>query len=135
MLTLTRIIALVLLVAVVAFFVWFTVRSDNRLTSVTFLPRPQMVYFDLYPLARNFPAFAVLGALLAAVVVGLGPKWQALSFALCLAAPVLKDMAQIPLAGRHFHWSAVWLGLLGAAIGWSLCWAAGRWILERTSNS
>jgi len=135
MLTLTRIIALVLLVAVVAFFVWFTVRGDNRLTSVTFLPRPQMVYFDLNPLARNFPAFAVLGVLLAAVVVGLGPKWQVLSLALCLAAPVLKDMAQIPLAGRHFNWSAVGLGLLGAAIGWSLCWAVGRWIVERTSNA
>lgn len=135
MLTLTRIIALVLLVGVVAFFVWFTVRGDNRLTSVTFLPRPQMVYFDLYPLARNFPAFAVLGILLAAVVVGLGPKWQVVSLALCLAAPVLKDMAQIPLAGRHFNWSAVGLGLIGAVVGWTLCWAVGRWIVERTSNA
>jgi hypothetical protein len=133
--TLMRIIFLILLVVLVAFYAWFTVRGDNRLSSVAFLPRPPMVFFDLNPLARNFPAFAVLGVLLAAVVVGLGPKWQVLSLALCLAAPVLKDMAQIPLAGRHFNWSAVWLGLLGAAIGWSLCWAVGRWIVERTSNS
>jgi hypothetical protein len=134
MLTAFRLIALALLLAAIVFFVWFAVRGDNRLTSVTFLPPGTMVYFDLHPLARNFPAFAVLGVLFAAVVVGLGPKWQALSLALCLAAPVLKDVAQIPLAGRHFNWSAVWLGLLGAAIGWTLCWAVGRWIVERTTH-
>jgi hypothetical protein len=134
MLTVVRLISLTLLVVLVAFFAWFTVRSDSRLASVAFLPRQPMVYFDLNPLARNIPAFAVLGVLFAAVVVGLGPKWQTISLALCLAAPVLKDMAQIPLAGRHFNWSAVWLGLLGAAMGWTLCWAVGRWIVERTSH-
>jgi hypothetical protein len=129
MLTVFRLIALALLLVVIVFFAWFAVRSDGRLTSVAFLPRQQMVFYDLYPLTRNFPAFAILGALCAAVVVGLGPKWQILSLVFCLAAPVLKDVAQIPLPDRHFQWSAVWWGLLGAAMGWTLCWAVGRWIL------
>jgi hypothetical protein len=131
MLTVVRLISLALLVVLVALFAWFAVRSDGRLTSVAFLPRQPMVFFDLHPLSRNIPAFAVLGFLFAAAVVGLGPKWQALSLSLCLAAPLLKDMAQIPLVGRHFNWSAVGLGVLGAVIGWTLCWAAGRWLVER----
>lgn len=128
MVTLVRIISAVLLVVVVAFYAWFTVREDNLLTSVAFLPRQPMVFYDLYPLARNFPAFAILGALCAAVVVGFGHKWQMLSLGFCLAAPVLKDLVQIPLADRHFHWSAVGLGLAGSLVGWLICWALGRWI-------
>jgi hypothetical protein len=135
MLALTRILSLLLLVAVAAFFVWFTLRGDTRLTSVSFLPRGPMVYFDLYPLARNFPAFGVLGMLLAASVIGLSPKWQVLSLVLCLSAPVLKDIAQIPLEGRHFNWFAVGFGLLGAAVGWAVCWAVGHWIIDQIEHA
>lgn len=135
MLIVTRIVLLVVLVALVFFYAWFTVRGDNQLSSVAFLPRQPMVFFDLNPVARNFPAFAVLGVLCAAVVVGLGPRWQYLSLIFCLVSPIVKDLVQIPLVGRHFNWAAVGLGVLGSLFGWLICWAFGRLLLERGSQS
>jgi len=126
---LLRLTALVLILALLAFYAFVTLRSDSRLLTIPFIPSAIAKFFDLNPLSRNFPAFAVLGFLGAATVSGLSTRWQTLVLVLCLLAPVIKDVAQIFIATRHFSWLATIFGLLGALAGW----AASRWLLGKIS--
>lgn len=114
-----RIPAAALLVGVVVLYSWLAWRGDPRIATTGLLPAPVAVYLDLKPILRNFPAFLLLAGLAATAVSGLGRRWQVVSLALCLAAPLVKDLAQDLFAPtRHFNWDATALGTLGAAVGW-----------------
>lgn len=124
-LAVVRVVALVLLALLLVIYGWLAWRSDPRLASAGILPKPVALFFDINPLARSFPAFLLLGLLGGAAVAGLGPRFAAVSFALCLLAPVLKDWAQIFTATRHFHLGGTLLGVLGTLAGWGIAaWLA-----------
>jgi hypothetical protein len=83
------------------------------------VPHAVWFYFDHHASIRNGVGFLILGAVGAAAVTGLVPRWQAWALGLSLAAPVLKDFAQDLFApSRHFNWDATGLGTLGALVGW-----------------
>jgi hypothetical protein len=125
-----RIVVLVLLGALLAFYCWLTFRGDGRLMTVPGMPRFVWVAFDYATNFRNFPAFLLVGILGAAAVAGLGSHWQYTSLAVCLLAPFLKDCVQIPMVTRHFHWGAVTYGVAGALVGWMVAASAIRWATE-----
>jgi hypothetical protein len=121
-----RLLAAVLLVVLVVIYAWLTWRNDPRLATTGLLPRPVAEFFDLNPRSRNFPAFMLFGLLGGIAVAGLGPRLMAVSFALCVLAPVLKDAAQLLTATRHFNWEGTLLGILGAVVGWGVAAALLR---------
>lgn len=123
-----RFTVLVSLLVLLGFYIWLTFRGDGRLMTVPGMPRFVWIVFDYSTNFRNFPAFLMLGVLGAAVVSGLGPKWQYTSLALCVLAPLAKDLVQIPMATRHFHWGATSYGVVGALVGWLLAAAVIRWL-------
>jgi hypothetical protein len=114
-----RIVAGVVLAGLLLFYTWFAFREDGRLKTVPGVPQSVWFYFDHHSTVRNGVGFLILGAVGAAVVTGLGSRWQMWSLGLSLAAPLLKDFAQDLFAPtRHFNWDATGLGVVGAAIGW-----------------
>ncbi len=122
-----RIFSGVVLAGLLVFYTWFAFRDDARLMTVPGVPRAVWFYFDHHANVRNGVGFLILGAVGAAAVTGLGPRWQVWSLGLSLAAPVLKDFAQDLFAPtRHFNWDATGLGVLGALIGWGAAWALLR---------
>jgi hypothetical protein len=123
-----RLISTILLVGCVGLYSWLSMRSEPRLTTIPFVPYSWAFFFDLKPLARSFPAFFVLGILAAGAVAGLGGRWQCAPLALCLFAPVLKDVAQMATATRHFDFVSTLLGKAGAAAGWGFGTALLRWL-------
>ena len=123
-----RLTSAVLLLMLVCFYGWVSMRSEPRLTTIPFLPYAWAIFFDLNPLARSFPAFFVLGVLTAGAVTGLNVRWQYAALALCLLAPVLKDVAQMTTATRHFDSVSTLLGMAGAAVGWGAGMALLRWL-------
>jgi len=111
--------ALSLLAGLLVFYTWFAFRDDGRLMTVPGVPHAVWFYFDHHANVRNGVGFLILGAVGAAAVTGLGPRWRVWSLGLSLAAPVLKDFAQDLFAPtRHFNWDATGLGVLGALVGW-----------------
>ena len=123
-----RFISTILLVGCVGFYAWVSMRSEPRLTTIPFVPYSWAFFFDLKPLARSFPAFFILGFVAAGAVAGLNVRWQYLALALCLLAPVLKDVAQMATATRHFDLVSTLLGMAGAAAGWGVATALLRWL-------
>lgn len=123
-----RLTSAALLLALVCLYAWLSMRSEPRLATIPFVPYSWAFFFDLKPLARSFPAFFVLGLLAAGAVVGLGSRWHYDALALCLLAPVLKDVAQMATATRHFDLVSTLLGMAGAAVGWGVGMALLRWL-------
>ena len=114
-----RLSALALLAVVLCFYTGFAFREDGRLKTVPGVPHAVWFYFDHHANVRNGVGFLILGAVGAAAVTGLGPRWQVWSLGLSLAAPLLKDLAQDLFAPtRHFNWDATGLGVAGAFLGW-----------------
>lgn len=130
-LVVVRVVAVVLLALLVVTYAWLAWRSDPRLATAGILPKPVALFFDINPLARSFPAFLLLGLLGGAAVAGLGPRLSALSFTLCLLAPVVKDLAQMLTTTRHFHLGGTLLGVLGALAGWGIAAWLVRWLSSR----
>jgi hypothetical protein len=107
------------LVGLLVFYTWFAFRDDGRLKTVPGVPQPVWFYFDHHANIRNGVGFLILGCVGAAAVAGLHGRWQVVSLGVCLAAPVIKDFAQILFAPtRHFNWDATGLGVLVAFVGW-----------------
>lgn len=107
------------LVILVTFYTWFAFRDDGRLKTVPGVPHAVWYYFDHHSTIRNGVGFVILGFVGAAAVAGLHGRWQVVSLGVCLAAPVIKDFAQVLFAPtRHFNWNATGLGVLGAFAGW-----------------
>lgn len=125
-----RLVSASLLIACVVVYAWLSMRAEPRLTTVPFVPYSWAFFFDLKPLARSFPAFFVLGFLAVASVAGLGSRWQYAALGLCLFAPVLKDVAQMATATRHFDVVSTLLGIAGSAAGWFF----GFWALRMLTN-
>ena len=123
-----RLTSALLLLALVCIYAWLSMRSEPRLTTIPFVPYSWAFFFDLNPLARSFPAFFVLGILAVVAVAGLGGRWQYAALALCLLAPVLKDVAQMATATRHFDLVSTLLGMAGAGAGWRVGMALLRWL-------
>jgi hypothetical protein len=114
-----RVVAWIVLVGLLVFYTWFAFRNDGRLMTVPGVPHAVWFYFDHHANIRNGVGFLILGAVGAAAVTGLRPRWQVWALGLALAAPVLKDFAQDLFAPtRHFNWDATGLGTLGALVGW-----------------
>ncbi len=124
--------AWIVLAGLLVFYTWFAFRDDGRLMTVPGVPHAVWFYFDHHANIRNGVGFLVLGAVGAAAVTRLGPRWQVVSLGLCAAAPVLKDFAQDIFAPtRHFNWDATGLGTLGALVGWAAAWALLRGMSEK----
>ena len=113
-----RTISVAALVVLVVAYAWITLRADGRMRTIPFLPDGLTYHLELHPFLRNAPAFALLAIFGAGAVVGLRFECQALSFVLCLAAPFVKDFAQIFVLTRHFNWTATMWGIGGALVGW-----------------
>jgi hypothetical protein len=113
-----RMISWVALVVLVVAYAWITLRADGRMRTIPFLPYWLTYHLEFYTMERNALAFGVLAIFGAGAVVGLRPEWQAVSFALCLFAPLAKDFAQIFVLTRHFNWTATCWGIGGALVGW-----------------
>jgi hypothetical protein len=114
-----RIIAGVVLAALLVFYTWFAFRDDGRLKTVPGVPQPVWFYFDHHSTVRNGVGFLILGFVGAAAVAGVNRRWQVVSLGLCAAAPVIKDLAQDLFAPtRHLNCDATGLGILGALLGW-----------------
>jgi hypothetical protein len=86
--------------------------------TIPFLPYWMTYHLEFYTMERNALAFGVLAMFGAGAVAGLRLEWQVMSFALCLAAPWVKDFAQIFVLTRHFNWTATTWGIAGALVGW-----------------
>ena len=123
-----RLTSALLLLALVCIYAWLSMRSEPRLTTIPFVPYSWAFFFDLKPLARSFPAFFILGFVAVGAVAGLNVRWHYLALALCLLAPVLKDVAQMATATRHFDLVSTLLGMAGAAAGWGVATALLRWL-------
>jgi hypothetical protein len=106
------------LVVLVCAYAWITLRADGRMRTIPFLPYWLTYHLEFYIYERNALAFGLLAIFGAGAVVGLRLEWQVLSFALCLAAPFVKDFAQIFVLTRHFNWTATMWGIGGALVGW-----------------
>ncbi len=113
-----RAISVAALVVLVVAYAWITLRADGRMRTIPFLPYWMTYHLEFYTMERNALAFGVLAMFGAGAVAGLRLEWQALSFALCLAAPFVKDFAQIFVLTRHFNWTATMWGMGGALVGW-----------------
>jgi len=113
-----RAISVAALVVLVVAYAWITLRADGRMRTIPFLPYWLTYHLEFYTMERNALAFGLLAIFGAGAVVGLRLEWQALSFALCLAAPFVKDFAQIFVLTRHFNWTATMWGIGGALVGW-----------------
>jgi hypothetical protein len=107
----------VLLLPLLAFYIWFTFRDDGALMTVPGVPKLIWAYFDHHTNQRNAVGFFILGALVSAMVLGARGHLRVLALAGCLVAPIAKDCAQIGLATRHFNMGATLLGVIGALIG------------------
>lgn len=126
--TTVRVAASLAFAILVLLYAWIALRSDNLLSTLPFLPSPITIYFDMHPLARNFPAFAFLGFLGAAAFSTARLEWAFVAFLCCLCAPFIKDFAQIFVLTRHFSWNATFLGMLGVLVGWAIGWFSARCI-------
>ena len=113
-----RAISVAALVVLVVAYAWITLRADGRMRTIPFLPYWLTYHLEFYTMERNALAFGLLAIFGAGAVVGLRLEWKALSFALCLAAPFVKDFAQIFVLTRHFNWTATCWGIGGALVGW-----------------
>jgi hypothetical protein len=114
-----RTISLVVLVGLLVFYTWFAFRDDGRLRTVPGVPHFVWYYFDHHANIRNGVGFLILGAVGAAAVTGLEPRWQVMSLGLLTGSPVIKDFAQDLFAPtRHLNWDATALGTVGAVLGW-----------------
>ena len=122
-----RLVGAALLLPLVAFYLAFSFRTDPLVTSLQLFPVRVAMFFDLHPLARNFPAFLVLGFLGATATVGMRKEWRAVGLVLCLLFPYARDVGQLfATVTRHFNGAAVILGACGAAAGWLAgCWLTG----------
>jgi hypothetical protein len=106
------------LVVLVCAYAWITLRTDGRMRTIPFLPYWMTYHLEFYTMERNALAFGVLAMFGAGAVARLRLEWQVMSFALCLAAPWVKDFAQIFVLTRHFNWTATIWGIGGALVGW-----------------
>ena len=113
-----RAISGAVLVLLVVAYAWITLRTDGRMRTIPFLPYWMTYHLEFYTMERNALAFGVLAMFGAGAVAGLRLEWQVMSFALCLAAPWVKDFAQIFVLTRHFNWTATMWGIGGALVGW-----------------
>ncbi len=127
--TILRSISVATLVVLVVAYAWITLRADGRMRTIPFLPYWLTYHLEFYIYERNALAFGLLAIFGAGAVVGLRLEWQAVSFALCLAAPFAKDFAQIFVLTRHFNWTATCWGIGGALVGWGATAALLRWRL------
>ncbi|MGA1129420.1 MAG: hypothetical protein ACO3XN_05055 [Chthoniobacterales bacterium] len=116
--TMIRAISGAVLVLLVVAYAWITLRTDGRMRTIPFLPYWMTYHLEFYTMERNALAFGVLAMFGAGAVAGLRLEWQVMSFALCLAAPWVKDFAQIFILTRHFNWTATTWGIGGALVGW-----------------
>jgi hypothetical protein len=114
-----RAISVAALVVLVVAYAWITLRADGRMRTIPFLPYWLTYHLEFYIYERNALAFGLLAIFGAGAVAGLRLEWQALSLALCLAAPFVKDFAQIFVLTRHFNWMATMWGMGGASVGWA----------------
>lgn len=121
-----RAVSWTVLVVLVCAYAWITLRADGRMRTIPFLPYWLTYHLEFYTMERNALAFGLLAIFGAGAVVGLRFEWKALSFALCLAAPFVKDFAQIFVLTRHFNWTATLWGIGGALVGWVAAWALLR---------
>lgn len=99
---------------------WIALRTDGRMRTIPFLPYWLTYHLEFYTMSRNALAFGLLAIFGAGAVTGLHGKWYALSLGLCLAAPWVKDSAQLFVHTRHFNWTATAWGVSGALAGWIL---------------
>jgi hypothetical protein len=113
-----RMVSVLALVVLLVAYAWITLRTDGRMMTIPFLPHWLKYHLELHAYTRNFPAFFLLSVFGAGAVVGLKPDWKVLSLALCLFAPLAKDLAQIFVLTRHFNWTATCWGIAGALVGW-----------------
>jgi hypothetical protein len=118
----SQLILKVLIVAVLALVLYFTVREDSNFSSVPWLPKVVKRFLHKNVYLRNLWGFLPIGLIFGSLFdlrsltknTEIKRRWLWMGL---LMLPIVKELAQIPLPNRHCNAVGMFAGIVGLLLG------------------